>query len=501
MRPVYLDIRLAVFGVSLPPRRRRAAPPPSTYAVLLAPAPYASPFASSAFPLSHLSPAGVGGGGGVGGVVGPPSPGSPVSPCSPWSSPGAAAAATAPWSPPPSSPSTRSGGPPGAPASPLPFPTWAGDSPGRAAQAHLHRSAGRSRRRSSPVGRRLSRAWATHRGSLGGVGVDGSGGGGRGRGEEGGGRLGWVAASALSLSPRRQRARPPQRAVIPLPPPLWVELGRTEVVPADGCPSYVTALRLPYPGTHPSALDDGAPLYVAVVATGGSGSNRGGRGREEGPARQAPLTMAMRRVRTTLVAGVAGAGAVVALGSAAPAAAQAGGGGGAPLVTDFAALIDQARCEALAPLRAGIVPTAGNSVTGYVLMAPVWRADTSTCATSVKASLTNMPTAGAAHGFHIHTFGDTTKDDGTSAGGHYNPEDVDHGLPTAEVRHVGDLGNIEVGDDQTAEYDQTSELISLPHVVGRSVVIHADPDDGGQPTGNAGKRLAQGVLGYMETEG
>lgn len=219
------------------------------------------------------------------------------------------------------------------------------------------------------------------------------------------------------------------------------------------------------------------------------------------PARQAPLTMAMRRVRTTLVAGVAGAGAVVALGSAAPAAAQAGGGGGAPLVTDFAALIDQARCEALAPLRAGIVPTAGNSVTGYVLMAPVWRADTSTCATSVKASLTNMPTAGAAHGFHIHTFGDTTKDDGTSAGGHYNPEDVDHGLPTAEVRHVGDLGNIEVGDDQTAEYDQTSELISLPHVVGRSVVIHADPDDGGQPTGNAGKRLAQGVLGYMETEG
>lgn len=133
-------------------------------------------------------------------------------------------------------------------------------------------------------------------------------------------------------------------------------------------------------------------------------------------------------------------------------------------------------------------------------MAPVWRPASASCGTSVKATLNNLPTAGAAHGFHIHTFGDTTKDDGTSAGGHYNPAGVDHALPLEAERHVGDLGNIEVGADGTAEYDQTSDLISLPHVVGRSVVIHADPDDGGQPTGNAGKRLAQGVLGYMETE-
>lgn len=212
--------------------------------------------------------------------------------------------------------------------------------------------------------------------------------------------------------------------------------------------------------------------------------------------------MAVRRVRNGLAVGVASAAGtvVVALGRAAPAAAQASGGGGGPVVTDFAALLDQTRCEALAPLRAAVLPTAGNSVTGFVLMAPLWRAASSSCVTSVKATLTNMPTAGAAHGFHIHTFGDTTKDDGTSAGGHYNPAEVDHALPESAERHVGDLGNIEAGDDQTAEYDQTSELISLPHVVGRSVVVHADPDDGGQPTGNAGKRLAQGVLGYMETE-
>ncbi|OSX71607.1 hypothetical protein BU14_0519s0021 [Porphyra umbilicalis] len=209
--------------------------------------------------------------------------------------------------------------------------------------------------------------------------------------------------------------------------------------------------------------------------------------------------MAARRLRTALAVGAAAAVSVVLV-AAVPAAAQASGGGGSPVVADFAVLIDRARCEAQAPLRAAMLPTAGNSVSGYVLMSPLWQEETSTCLTSVKASLTDLPTPNVAHGLHIHTFGDTTKDDGTSAGGHFNPAEVEHALPHDAERHVGDMGNIEAGSDGTAEYDQTSELISLPNVVGRSVVVHADPDDGGQPTGNAGKRVAQGVLGYMQTE-
>jgi Cu-Zn family superoxide dismutase len=86
-----------------------------------------------------------------------------------------------------------------------------------------------------------------------------------------------------------------------------------------------------------------------------------------------------------------------------------------------------------------------------------------------------------------------------SAGGHYNPEGHQHGLPEAENRHAGDLGNIQADDQGKAHYEISVTNISVSGaknpIIGRSVIVHAKVDDGSQPTGNAGGRIACGVIG------
>ena len=93
-----------------------------------------------------------------------------------------------------------------------------------------------------------------------------------------------------------------------------------------------------------------------------------------------------------------------------------------------------------------------------------------------------------------------------TAGPHYNPFGTTHGGPDSEIRHVGDMGNITAGDDGVAVYDYHDRLIQLygPYsVIGRSCVTHAKEDDlglGGNEeslkTGNAGARVACGVIGH-----
>ena len=108
------------------------------------------------------------------------------------------------------------------------------------------------------------------------------------------------------------------------------------------------------------------------------------------------------------------------------------------------------------------------------------------------------------HGFHIHEFGDCTADDGTSAGGHYNPTDNDHGAPDDDNRHMGDMGNLEVNDDGTATIDYVDEKIELSGsngILGRGVVVHGGQDDlQSQPSGDAGPRVGCGVVGIANAE-
>ena len=103
------------------------------------------------------------------------------------------------------------------------------------------------------------------------------------------------------------------------------------------------------------------------------------------------------------------------------------------------------------------------------------------------------------HGAHVHEKGDCSAADGASAGGHFNPQSKDHGLPGAEKRHLGDLGNITIGKDGKGTLDITAPGANLKATdaasfVGRAIIVHAKKDDGGQPTGNAGGRIGCGVI-------
>ena len=106
------------------------------------------------------------------------------------------------------------------------------------------------------------------------------------------------------------------------------------------------------------------------------------------------------------------------------------------------------------------------------------------------------------HGFHIHEFGDIRSQDGKSAGGHFNPDGFPHALPPEKKRHAGSFGNLISDSNGNVDTTFTDVTFSISGqfnpVLGRSVVVHAKRDDGGQPTGNAGARIGFGVIGISK---
>lgn len=108
------------------------------------------------------------------------------------------------------------------------------------------------------------------------------------------------------------------------------------------------------------------------------------------------------------------------------------------------------------------------------------------------------------HGFHIHEWGDLRSADGTSLGGHYNPQGHPHGAPGQAKSHAGDFGNVTAGDDGKAHLELELSDVTLTGksaILGRGMVVHAGTDDlKSQPTGDAGGRVGVGVIGVAKPE-
>jgi len=103
------------------------------------------------------------------------------------------------------------------------------------------------------------------------------------------------------------------------------------------------------------------------------------------------------------------------------------------------------------------------------------------------------------HGIHIHEKGDLSDPGLLSAGGHWNPDHHIHGGPSTSPVHAGDLGNLDADATGKAHLELTLWDISVGgaknDVIGHAVIIHAKADDlSSQPSGNAGARVAGGII-------
>ncbi|HYF02902.1 MAG TPA: superoxide dismutase family protein [Patescibacteria group bacterium] len=136
-------------------------------------------------------------------------------------------------------------------------------------------------------------------------------------------------------------------------------------------------------------------------------------------------------------------------------------------------------------------PTQGNTVAGTISFTQV------SGGVQITGNLQGLP-PNSTHGFHVHEKGDCSAADGSSAGGHFNPDNHQHGGPDDQMRHVGDLGNVQSDASGNARYERLVPGMTLEganSIIGRGLIVHKKADDfKTQPTGGAGDRIACGVI-------
>lgn len=143
------------------------------------------------------------------------------------------------------------------------------------------------------------------------------------------------------------------------------------------------------------------------------------------------------------------------------------------------------------PLTVAIEPRSGSHLKGT--------AKFEASSEGVKVTLDVSGATPGEHGTHIHQTADCSDKDGKSAGDHFNPGMHEHGLPPEATRHLGDLGNIAIDKSGKGHLEITVANANLTRgdkmsFLDRGIIIHEKVDNGGQPTGNAGKRIGCGEI-------
>lgn len=174
-------------------------------------------------------------------------------------------------------------------------------------------------------------------------------------------------------------------------------------------------------------------------------------------------------------------------------------------------------CAGTPTAREDTAAPAANAQPAPAARSPVERADVVLASASgslVSGRLTAMPMAdgvhftgeigglraNGTHALHVHEKGDCSAVDASSAGGHFNPAGAPHGRVGQPPHHAGDMDNIVADAQGVAKVDAHARGVTLgdgsaTDILGRAVVVHAQPDDyRSQPAGNAGARVACGVI-------
>ena len=179
------------------------------------------------------------------------------------------------------------------------------------------------------------------------------------------------------------------------------------------------------------------------------------------------------------------------------------------LATGAVAIVVLAACSAPQPRAPQDVPTHSTARLAIANVSPA-------SASLVSGRLSFVPMAGGVHitgtlgglapasihAFHVHEKGDCSAVDASSAGGHFNPFAAPHGRSSAGLghHHAGDMDNLVADREGVAKVDVHLPGVTLGggainDIAGRAIVVHAVADDyASQPAGNAGARIACGVI-------